>query len=98
MRRYACAHARRYVDRIGWRPRVCQRRCCYCSGAGVTITEDEFKYLVVNSPKELQPQLLSEDSARYEVLVSTLVTKTILRKAGGPECGKSDPAAYYQFL
>ena len=67
------------------------------SGAGLTVTEDEFKYLVVNSPKELQPQLLSEDSARYELLVSTLATKTILRRFQALD-PKSDPAAYYQFL
>ena len=64
------------------------------SGAGLTVTEDEFKYLVVNSPKELQPQLLSEDSARYELLVSTLATKTILRRFQALD-PKSDPAAYY---
>ena len=66
------------------------------SGSGLSITEDEFKYLVVNSPKELQPKLLSEDSARYEVLVSTLATKTILRKLEALDVSE-DPAAYYRF-
>lgn len=68
----------------------------FASDGDFSITEDEFKYLVVNAPKELRPQLLADDAARYELLVSTLATKKILHKLQSLSSDE-DPAAYYQF-
>ena len=96
MSRYACAMLVAMLPALASAPAFANDDAVIASGSGLSITEDEFKYLVVNAPKELQPKLLSEDSARYEVLVSTLATKTILRKLEALDVSE-DPAAYYRF-
>ena len=96
MSRYACAMLVAMLPALASAPAFANDDAVIASGSGLSITKDEFKYLVVNAPKELQPKLLSEDSARYEVLVSTLATKTILRKLEALDVAE-DPAAYYRF-